>query len=116
MEDSEGFVHGKSIFMKISNATSANIPIVYAGGDQKRIMKMTELSNNLEFQITDANEVRLDILDKLYITLRIRFLKFEATNITIYTRLGRGAQQKEQHKRTSPILSTYFGINIFYTI
>ena len=49
-------------------------------------MKMAELSNNLELQITDANEVPLDILDKLYITFRIRFLMFEATNTTIHTR------------------------------
>ena len=84
--------------MKISNDTSTNIPIVYAGGDQKRIMKMTELSNNIEFQVTNANELRPDILDKLYITLRVRFLKFEAPNIRIHTRTWDTSQIEQTTK------------------
>ena len=68
-------------------------------------MKMTELSNNLEFRITDANEVRLDILDKLYITLRIRFLKFEATNITIHTRTWKSSpiEQVNKEDESTPV-------------
>ena len=98
-------MNGESIFMKISNATSANIPIVYAGGDQKRVMRVSELSNNLEFQITDSNLVALDLLDKLYITLRIRFLKFEATNITIHTRTWERSpiEQANKEDESTPI-------------
>ena len=72
--------------MKISNAATANIPIVYSGGDQKRILRLSELSSNVEFIITDSNEVKLDLLDKLYLTLRIRFLKYEQPEIKIYSR------------------------------
>ena len=86
LQDINGIVQGKTIFMKISNAATANVPIVYSGGDQKRILRLSELSSNVEFIITDSNEVKLDLLDKLYLTLRIRFLKFEQNEIKIYSR------------------------------
>jgi hypothetical protein len=72
IQNQDGGLSDKNIFMKINNSIRSDLPVVYSGGDEKRIMYAIELDGVIEFTITDANLVPLDLLDELYITLRIR--------------------------------------------
>jgi hypothetical protein len=81
MSDEFGTISVKNIFMKMNNSFSATIPVVYSGGDQKRYMSAGNLTGTIEFTITDANLVPLDLLDVLRVTLRVNYMKTGNSNI-----------------------------------
>ena len=86
MQDIDGNLIGRNIFMKINNSIAANIPVVYSGGDQKRIFGTSEIGSTVEFVICDANLVKLDLLDRLYLTMRVKFMKTQPLLLNVFTR------------------------------
>jgi hypothetical protein len=91
--------------MKINNSIRSDIPVVYAGGDEKRTMNAIELSGIIDFTITDSNLIPLDLLDEMYITLRIRPLPYTSQPISssILRAIDSGSKEGKDETEVQPV-------------